>query len=191
MGLRRRMGLIILMGAGIITSILSILKMIYMNGGPSKNHDDPQYAASLTALFAGGEQACVILLGCVPPLRNLLKVDYPSLRTLGASFSSLFSAHRNLVNITGASDSAQHHDKSDDSAHEYDLELNSGRAYRSNNPVYKYKTGGPTVKVDVDGQTFHADDTGSSRSLVPDGHMRRTDAFTVSYEHSNKKPHKG
>ncbi|KAI1386130.1 uncharacterized protein F4822DRAFT_431003 [Hypoxylon trugodes] len=85
MSLNRRLGLIVLIALSFITGGISIMKGVLAldeQSGP-----DGPYAAVLSLLSATLEQACVILLGNIVPLRALLKLDIP--KKLSTFFNSL------------------------------------------------------------------------------------------------------
>lgn len=69
--LSRRIGLIVLMAVSLFTAAASIAKTIFAISEVPIGYDT-QYKSSLSLLWIMLESACVILLGCVPPLRPLL-----------------------------------------------------------------------------------------------------------------------
>ncbi|KAK0707143.1 hypothetical protein B0T26DRAFT_602527, partial [Lasiosphaeria miniovina] len=81
MALHRKVGLIVMLGMSLFTVALSILKAVWIGRQPTV---DAQYSASLAVMWAGLEQAFVIIMGCVPPLRGILK-DIPGLAAVTAS----------------------------------------------------------------------------------------------------------
>ncbi|ETS86527.1 hypothetical protein PFICI_00355 [Pestalotiopsis fici W106-1] len=79
MTLRQRIGLVLLMSVSLFTTAMSILRAVGLNhiadqqSGPTAT--DVQYNASLEILWACLEQACVILMGCVPSLRSVVRLE--------------------------------------------------------------------------------------------------------------------
>lgn len=79
MPLRQRAGLIILLGVSLFTMVMSIMKTISLQRIADQQSDptatDVLYNASLSILWTCLEQACVIVMGCVPPLRAVMKLE--------------------------------------------------------------------------------------------------------------------
>ncbi|KAK8108238.1 uncharacterized protein PG998_010251 [Apiospora kogelbergensis] len=91
MALRQRIGLALLMSVSLFTMALSILKTVGLKTIGDQQADptakDVEYNASLMILWSCLEQACVIIMGCVPPLRALAKLEVAkSLSTSLGSF---------------------------------------------------------------------------------------------------------
>ncbi|KAK0712208.1 hypothetical protein B0T21DRAFT_454743 [Apiosordaria backusii] len=171
MRLHQRVGLAIVMGVSIFTVVMSIMKTITAVSGTTPR-EDAQYDAALTVLWASGEQACVVLLGCVPALRALPGLDYSRLRSLGDSLSRLGWSKRSMASNSGKSFGIYGSRSAGVSSAYHDLENNTHKLGRLGNHSDKGVTG--TVAT-------YADDTGSSKSLVTDGQVRRTDVFTIDY----------
>ncbi|KAK3329997.1 hypothetical protein B0H66DRAFT_611191 [Apodospora peruviana] len=181
MALHQRVCLILVMSVSILTFALSILKTIWATSG-TNDTDDIQYKTSLTVLWSTGEQSCVVLLGCVPPLRSgLSQLKFLNLRNL--SLSSIFGSSRggtwssmkgsSAEDKSGASGSygTSRHGHIGASGAYHDVEMNTHKLGRPSDSLHQIN--GPMVTYD---------DTCSNKSLVTDGHVRRVDAFTVSYE---------
>ncbi|KAM5492715.1 hypothetical protein MaudMau93_001431 [Microsporum audouinii] len=81
MSLGKRIGLILLMSASLLTMSMSILKTISLQRIADQQADptatDAQYNASLTILWSCLEQAFVIIMGCIPPLGSIRKLQVP------------------------------------------------------------------------------------------------------------------
>ncbi|KAM7191677.1 hypothetical protein V8F33_008773 [Rhypophila sp. PSN 637] len=177
MRLHQRVGLAVVMGVSIITVVFSIIKTVSAQSSDTQQAD-AQYNAALTVLWANGEQACVVLLGCVPALRALPSLDYSRLRSIGSSLSLLGRSQRSTnaskatksfgVYSTGAGVSSAYHDL-ENNTHELGTMGNLSSPGKFNGVVATY------------------DDTGSSKSLVSDGQVRRTDVFTVDYGREDQK----
>jgi len=91
MPLRQRVGLIVLLAVSLFTVAMSILKTVGLQAIADQQSDptatDVQYNASLSILWTLLEQACVIIMGCVPPLRAVAKLEIA--RSVSWSLSSL------------------------------------------------------------------------------------------------------
>ncbi|KAF4633296.1 hypothetical protein G7Y89_g4834 [Cudoniella acicularis] len=168
MALRRKIGLMILMGVSLFTMSMSIMKVMVAQGS-SHYSTDVQYKASLGVLWSGMEQTCVIIMGCVPPLRSITKLEFPDLSAIGSSLSSLVKRNR-------SKQSSLDNNSSNSTGKEYhDLETNT------------YKLGRLGPKQEVQGFTttsnyYPEGNKVSNQSLVTDNHVRRTDGFSISYD---------
>lgn len=91
MPLRQRLGLIILLSVSLFTMVMSILKTIGLKAIADQQSDptatDVQYNATLSILWTCLEQACVIIMGCVPSLRAVMKLQLA--RSVSSSLASL------------------------------------------------------------------------------------------------------
>lgn len=171
MNLRRRLGLIALMGLSLITCAMSIMKGVSAIPAPSGN--DATYTATLSLLWATLEQAFVILLGNVAPLRPIAKLHIPLLSTLAESMSSLLG--RNSRNTSKAT---------------------SGRMPGYANGAYQSMEM-DTHKLGINSNDVWHEVKSSSSShdtrtggTIPDGQVKRTDAFTIVYDQSDALPHR-
>ncbi|KAI1097617.1 hypothetical protein F4804DRAFT_327117 [Jackrogersella minutella] len=154
MSLRRRLGLIALMTLSLFTCGMSIMKGV--SAIAKQAGSDATYTSALSLLWATVEQACVVLLGNIVPLRAVRKLEIPSvLSTLGNS----------VVTLLGQSTRAD----SKSSAVEYhngtyeDIEMNT------------HGLGGKPNAV------WHELEDHSKSSFRRDGLVKRTDSFTVTY----------
>lgn len=79
LALHQRIGLVLLMSVSLFTMALSILKTIGLQQIADQQSDptatDVQYDASLEILWSCLEQACVIIMGCVPSIRAVVKLE--------------------------------------------------------------------------------------------------------------------
>ncbi|KID94232.1 integral membrane protein, partial [Metarhizium majus ARSEF 297] len=91
MALRQRLGLVLLMSVSLFTMVLSILKTVGLKHIADQQADptatDVLYGASLEILWSCLEQAFVIIMGCVPPLRSVVKLQL--VRSISDSLASI------------------------------------------------------------------------------------------------------
>lgn len=91
MALRQRIGLVLLMSASLFTMVMSILKTIGLQRIADQQADptatDVQYDATLEILWSCLEQACVIIMGCVPSLRAVTKLELT--KSISSSLDSI------------------------------------------------------------------------------------------------------
>ncbi|RYP66870.1 hypothetical protein DL769_005902 [Monosporascus sp. CRB-8-3] len=180
MALHRRLGLIVLMAMSLFTATMSILKTytIHWQGNPAVT--DPLYRNSLQVLWANMEQTCVIIMGCVPTLRAIVKIELPlGLSRFGKSLASLIGRTTDASKASSAAMGKPSSSISGQSSYYrtsrsggyHDLEMNT------------YKLGHHAMlEVSVSTRTPLPNTTGgSSESLVDANHVRRTDQFIVSY----------
>ncbi len=110
MGLGQRIGLVVLMSASLFTLDLSILKAIRLSEIAHQQADpnavDAQYDAALEILWSLLEQAFVIIMGCVPPLRAAARLDFA--KSIPASLASILRRGRS----TQASSRDHHYENS-------------------------------------------------------------------------------
>lgn len=166
MALHRKIGLIVLMAFSLFTATMSILKTytIHWQGDPSVT--DPLYRNSLQVLFANLEQACVIIMGCIPTLRPIVKVELPfGLSKVTKSISSLIS--RTIHSTRGSSTAQSQKSFTEASSKQYS---HSAGAYHEIE-MGRNREGRQPGSTD-----------GSTRTLVGANQVRRTDQFTVSYD---------
>lgn len=144
----------LLMSASLATMVMSILKILVIQTPPTRT-EDVEYNMSLGILWAGMEQTVVIIMGCVPTLRSIAKLDLPRLTAIGSSLSSLVKRNKSKP-------SSLEDDVTRPSAKEYqDLEMNTN------------ELGNLGQDRDAQGftatSTYFIDDTkGSNQSLVED-----------------------
>lgn len=93
MPLHNRIGLILVMCMSLFTMAMSILKTANMVIAFKANFSsvDAQYDASLHLLYGLLEQHFVIIMGCIPSLRSLIKQNLPSFKIFSSSWSGLTS----------------------------------------------------------------------------------------------------
>lgn len=114
MPLRQQIGLGLLMAVSLFTMAASIMKAVTSQ---SSSATDAAYDASTAVLWSAIEQSFVIMMGCVPPLRALSRLEFPALRTLGESLASLVAR--------GSNNRSRSNLKSGATVAYYDLELGS------------------------------------------------------------------
>jgi hypothetical protein len=78
MPLRQRISLIFVMTLSLLTMTFSILKTIWMSSIAAATVGDPdvQYSASLQLIWGLLEQSFVIIMGCIPVIRSILKLNF-------------------------------------------------------------------------------------------------------------------
>lgn len=155
MTLARRIGLISLMCASLVTMVASIMKAITLLPSAAELQE-PQYASTMAALWSGVEQTLVIIMASVPCLSAATKIQFPLFSRLGSVFSSRFS--RSSTNKSTAAVSNKYYQ---------DLELNTmGQAVPSTTTVTHYKED-PTQSL--------------VSNMKPSAGVQRTDEFSVTY----------
>ncbi|KAI1150243.1 hypothetical protein F4825DRAFT_427397 [Nemania diffusa] len=159
--LRRRIGLILLVGVSLLTFGLSILKTVYIALGFGGNLTGYNLTTILTLNLLEGD--FVIILGCVLALRGGVNLPIPA---FASSISSLFRKG-------GSKWSTERRESSEDRGPFYDLEMST------------QKLG----VVDQAGhcQPFIncvSDNKGDRKHLSPKAGITRTDQFTVLYGHN-------
>ncbi|KAI2464677.1 hypothetical protein F4781DRAFT_58038 [Annulohypoxylon bovei var. microspora] len=161
MSLSRRLSLIAMMTLSLFTCGMSIMKGV--SAIAKQQGSDGTYTGPLSLLWATLEQACVVLLGNIVPLRALLKLEIPTkLSTFVNSMASLLgqstradSKSSALSETAGYRNGAYH-----------DIEMNTHGLGNESNAVWH----------EVKGQ-----DSYSNNSTRIDGQVKRTDSFTVAY----------
>lgn len=104
MSLGKRISLILLMSASLLTMSVSILKTISLQHIANQQADptatDVQYESSITILWSCLEQAFVIIMGCVPALGSFtkLKTAQPLLTSLDSVLRLINPFKRSIVN---------------------------------------------------------------------------------------------
>ena len=98
MNLKRRFGLIALIGVYLFAGAISIMKGV--SAIPAPSGIDATYSATLSLLWATLKQAFVILLGNVAPLRPLARLHIPLQRSLAESMDSLLGRAPNTSKAT-------------------------------------------------------------------------------------------
>ncbi|KAH7320606.1 hypothetical protein B0I35DRAFT_468130 [Stachybotrys elegans] len=80
MPLRQRISLIFVMALSLLTMTFSILKTIWMSSiaDATVGEPDVQYSASIQLIWGLLEQSFVIIMGCIPVIRSVLKLDLSS-----------------------------------------------------------------------------------------------------------------
>lgn len=81
---QRKVGLVLLMAGSLLTAAMSIVKTVLAQRA-SVASADAQYTASLEVLWCTLEETMVIIMGCIPTLRAITKLNFPSLSALSAS----------------------------------------------------------------------------------------------------------
>lgn len=168
MALKQRIGLVLLMSVSLVTMALSILKTVGLQHIADQQADptatDVQYNATLEILWTCLEQAFVIIMGCVPPLRSIVRLDLT--QSIVGSLSSILRRRRS--------------NKSSEGSYEYgssgvpydDLEMTSdtlGRGSRNVKPAFKAAV------------TYEERQSGSQQNLVKSDGIHATTETNISY----------
>lgn len=169
MTLSRRLGLIGIMALSLFTCAMSIMKgvsAIDQQTGP-----DATYTGTLSLLWATLEQACVVLLGNIAPLRALMKLDMPLLNTFINSMASILgrSSRSNTKSSTLGKNVRCRNDAY------YDIEMNTDVLGNRSTAVWR----------EVKANSSYNDNLRQPGHV---SHVRRTDAFTVEYDEPNVSP---
>ncbi|KAI2621139.1 hypothetical protein GGR54DRAFT_90052 [Hypoxylon sp. NC1633] len=167
MPLRRRVGLMALMGVSVITAVLSILKtgLVYFTQGNSDQFTRQEfYNESVLVLCGGLEQYTVIILGCVPQLHGLGKLGLPGPRKLASSLLDFFIRNRSKKLPTLPHPGPY-----------IDLEMSTTKLGHC----------GPTRHMQGATTVMH-DQGDSHQNLVEPNHLLRVDRFTISYNDSTQ-----
>ncbi|KJZ69768.1 hypothetical protein HIM_10851 [Hirsutella minnesotensis 3608] len=176
MTLKRRLGLVFLLGLSGFTAVISIMKTVVARSSVGVV-EDAQYKASLSVLWSSMEQGCVIFLGCVPPLYSNLKTGM-HLATFGRLKGALYNALRSFIPLKSnlVSRDTSNRDNSEASrADYYDLDTSTHRLGGQANGRNEIKRG----------HVIEFDDSKSSRGLTFDSQGRRTDTFTITYNNKS------
>ena len=149
MALRQRIGLIILMSMSLFTMVLSILKTIGLNNIANQQKDptatDVQYNASLEILWSLLEQAFVINMGCVPPLRAVVRLELT--QSISSSLTSLL---RRSKSSKSSSDNSLQYEGTNRPYVDLEMSTNRlGRARSSQQDLVEKKGILSTTKVSV------------------------------------------
>lgn len=158
MPLRQKLSLVLLMALSLLAMAMSIMRTVYVyasyNGGSALNGYNQTSILTLALL----EGDMVIMMGCIPPLRNHMKLH---LSSFGSSISVLFSRTR-------SKQSALHKDY--DSFGRYndlEMDVNGPGFLQSNN----------TIQIST--VAFHQANVNQD-DLVRQNGVRRTDSFAVT-----------
>ncbi|GAB1314338.1 hypothetical protein MFIFM68171_04548 [Madurella fahalii] len=164
MDMSRRLGLAVLMGMSLFTCAMSIMKGVSAISTTASS--DPSYEATLSLLWATLEQAFVVLLGNVAPLRPLFGLSIPLIRTVTDLYASLLgrtsqtgSKASTIGSTTGYRNGAYHN-----------IEINTHKLGKFH-----------AVSHEVNGSV----EAGSIRTPVGNGQVLRTNDFTVVYPGSD------
>lgn len=161
---RRKIGLVALLAGSLCTAAVSILKTTTAQS----SNVDAQYKASLGVLWSGLEETLVIIMGCVPTLRSLTKLEFRAFSSFRSSLSSLLRGKRSKSSSLedGRSTYGPYNDLEEDT---YKL----GQIGLSGVPPQGAREG-PIIVHNAHGST---------RDLLPTTahRVRRTDVFHLSY----------
>ncbi|KAF2280230.1 uncharacterized protein EI97DRAFT_455140 [Westerdykella ornata] len=152
----QKLGLITLLGLSIFTMMASVMKTVTSQS----NALDPeaQYKASVSVLWSAVEQGLVISLGCVPPLRVLMRLEIPVWKSIRSTLSRFTGSKNSQAGTSTATNT--------------DVELHS----RKRDP---YSNSLETARASA-----KEPDTESTRHLTEPGPgaIHRADEYEVSYD---------
>ncbi|KAI1076746.1 hypothetical protein F5B20DRAFT_572600 [Whalleya microplaca] len=169
MPMQRKIGFILLMCLSLITMGSALAKVVVvfmrMNATPIAGSTNFRYFNGLVNLLCGVEQCLVIIMGCIPSLRPMakLRLDWTLLSNIGESLASLVTRSRRK----GSSGSLSSREKS--SYHDLDLTPKV-----SDERSISLKV--PSIRNSI--RNFRKS---SNQNLNPEGQIRRTDDFTITY----------
>lgn len=166
MALRQRIGLVLLMSASLFTMVMSILKTVGLQRIADQQADptatDVQYDATLEILWSCLEQACVIIMGCVPSLRAVTKLELT--KSISNSLDSILRRRKS---------SSLKDQKYESSGVPYDsLEMSTDRLGRADGSVKP-----PFTAVAM----YEEGGAGSQQDLVKKNGILSTTEASVSY----------
>ncbi|MCJ1432482.1 hypothetical protein MMC27_001839 [Xylographa pallens] len=182
MSLKNKLGLIFVLSLGIFTMTASIMKTV-TSASPST---DSSYGSVGPIIWSTIEQCLVIVMGSIPPLRAIAKIQFPSLRSIGYSMRNMLSTRSRTIPADGQLGTATHIDAagadkgSDTRALVYEnLELGASQA------SWLTKDGKPVAGVrEADRSLDRSDDYQTGSGFGPLGGIQRSDGFAVSYDRS-------
>ncbi|KAI1174881.1 hypothetical protein F4777DRAFT_579473 [Nemania sp. FL0916] len=105
MPLRRKIGLAALLAMSLLTLVASVLKLATLQAPPQES-EDVQYNASIAVVWSTIESSFVIIMASIPPLRPIVALDVPWIRSITSSFKNLFSTSKRSDNSGRHSGSA-------------------------------------------------------------------------------------
>lgn len=169
MEVQKRIGLVLLMSVSLFTMALSILKTIGLKHIADQQKDptatDVQYDATLEILWTCLEQAFVIIMGCVPPLRSITRLELT--KSVSDSLASILRRRTSSKSSMGSST------KYEGSGGTYeDLEMSKDNRGRAGGNV------GPPFTAAATYEERHA---GSQQNLVKNNGIYSTTETRVSY----------
>ncbi|KAK2595092.1 hypothetical protein QQS21_007177 [Conoideocrella luteorostrata] len=161
MPIRQRVSLILVMCGSIVSMSMSIVKTISMGqvANVAPGMPDVQYKASPQIVYGFVEQCLVIIIGCIPVLRTILKIDFTKL-----SITRRLYMYRSKQSASDQG-SKDYNDLGTDTHKLSHLHASEGASDRS--------SGGASDRR-----------AGSNQQLVDSpysGQITRTDSYTVTY----------
>jgi hypothetical protein len=167
MSVRRRIGLMTVMGLSLVTLAAAVLKIaiivIITWGGPVANGGGANYFQGIVYLTSSIEQAMVIIMGCVPTFQAISKLEFTRLRNVSSSLSSFITKRRKKYG-----DSTPSTQYSRSGYRDLEMQAQTGATSESKEHL-------DVVSTREYGQ--------SDNSIAgKPGHIRRTDKYTVTYQ---------
>ncbi|KAI5920339.1 hypothetical protein F4810DRAFT_441963 [Camillea tinctor] len=161
---RRKVGLVLLLAGSLFTAAISILKTTVAQGGGAHYITDVQYEGSLAIIWSTLEEALVIIMGSIPALRAITKLNISVSSTIGSFLSSVSKKIKNPAYSTGNINSGAYHDLERGT-------YNLGQVGTNHNLV---------ADVPIITHNQYHNSHGSSQNIPR--HVLRTDEFSISYD---------
>lgn len=165
MPLRQRLSLVFVMSGSIVSMVMSILKTISMAeiANVKPGAVDVQYRASFQLIYGYTEQSLVIIIGCLPPMRALMKLDFSQLSLVRRYYMYRSKRSASEYGTNGYTD----------------LDTDTHKLSHINGTK-----GSTQASVDAVGSFGGTRNHGGSdeQLVVVQGQITRTDRYTVTYD---------
>lgn len=168
MALRRKIGLIIVLAMSLFTMSISIIKTIAAQGSTHAS-SHVEYDGTLGVLWSVLEQTSVIIMGCIPTLRGITKLEITTLNSLGSSLSTLIKRNRRQ-----GSSLDDGYSSTPSKGYE-NLKMDTRK-------LGQLGKGGSAQGFTATSTYYPEGNIESKKSLVSQSHIRRDDGFSVSYD---------
>lgn len=174
MTLQRRIGLCLLMTLSLFTMAMSIMKTTCIRWQGAQDDPNVMYKSSLQVMWAGMEQTCVVIMGCVPAIRPIVKVDLPKLSQITASLSSFMGTNRSKTqsSTVAKSKTRNSYTESGIGGTYYNIELAQHK-------------GGATTTTTIT-HSGYPQNHGSDDNLFDSRYIRQTQQFAVTYQNGRQ-----
>lgn len=195
---RQKVGLALLMCLSLFTAVASIMKTVTTPRADAGVQPDAQYNASIAVLWSGVEQTLVIILGCIAPLRakfiHLMRTHFGWIGAglVGMVTGSKVTKDRSEKGAYGRQSSSApqwtgNSGNGLNTGHHYDVEVErrgSSEDYLRQEDSLGASDGSlnSSRNLPVQGGQQMADPE------MGNGHIRRTDFVSVTYENEGAQP---
>ncbi|KAI1078172.1 hypothetical protein F5B20DRAFT_549621 [Whalleya microplaca] len=169
MPLRERISLIFVLCGSFLSMAMSILKTISLGqvANAAVGTPDVQYSSSTQLIYGYTEQSVVIIMGCIPTLRAVMKLNFSKLSNLRKYYMYMRKSSA-----------------SDDASNGYsDLDTDSNKLNHIPNAKGTSKT-----SVGVGDPLNRFRQHGGSNDQIPVQQITRTDGYTVTYDTRERIP---